>query len=263
MKIIFSFVLLSSFILSGCAGVFVPPMPSVQLPPDAKIGVYVNASQYPMHTHIGTTIFNNDAKEYPYDWQMQSTLFDITKTEIEKNTVFSVVDLSAMSADEMLKHNFVEVKDKKWNLVASNNELRQHLLEQGIYAVIIINEAKTLAQLNCSQYGCTEFYSQGYGLFTRSFFGMDTYLASASFNISAELLDPAIDLAIVKALRDETHFLKKHTELKTFADPKDFENITAEEMAPVKQGIEKYISNIVGIIATYLKGDFSETNKRR
>ncbi|WP_371194823.1 hypothetical protein [Glaciecola sp. SC05] len=248
-------ILFMTLLLSGCLSTYVPPMPPLKTVPNPKLGLYVNVSNTPKHTHVGTTIFNNDVKMYDYDWQMQSRIVELVSNKIESTTQYEVVDLSFLSPDEISKLDFATVNDKQWKLIEQNEDLRQKLLERGITAIMSIEETPTLAQLACSQYGCTEFYSQGHGLFTRSFFGLDTYIASASYIMTAELLDPGVDLFMFETLSEFRGFQKRHIILDDFEDPNDFENITEEEFLPVRAAIDDYLIELTTTISQFLNGE--------
>lgn len=245
--------LVFTLLLTGCKSIYVPPVPPLKFDPEMKVGLLVNISDNPKHTHIGTTIFNNDFKGYDHDWQMQAVVTDLFKREIEAATSFTVVELDNPSAAA----NFVGIADKQWYLNPSAEAARQALLAQGIGVVITITEVPTLAMLNCSQYGCTEFYSQGQGLFTRSFFGIDNYHASASYDFTAEILDPGVDLMIFENMRELVSYDQKNASF-SMEDPADFENITEQEFAVVKMQIERYIASVAQQMSRYLNGEFEQ-----
>lgn len=256
-----TFLLVILVFMSGCAARFVPPVEQVSLPDKAKIGVFIDVSNSPTHTHIGTTVFNNHVKSYPYEWQLKEEAFATIKRQIEENTPFTVVALSAPLINDITDLNFVAVKDKQWAFIDRTSALRESLLAQGIHAVIGIKEAQTLAELNCSQYGCVEFYSEGYGLFTRSFFGLDRYYASSSFEITAEILDPAVDMVLLEELWEMNLYTGKHNLLDGFKDPVDFNNFTEQEMLPVKDGVLAYIEKMANQISQYLNGNIQQPKR--
>ena len=253
---LFKFATISFYLLlaSGCASVYVPPMPEYSLPENSKLGLLVTVGEHPKHSHVGTTIFNNFVKEYEYDWDMEEAVFQIYKEEIESTTGFSVVNLRDHGIAESSDLNFVDIKNKQWAENDANKVLRQTLIEKGIYAVVSISEAPTLASLECSNYGCAQQYSDGYGLFTRSIFGMDRYVASASFNISTEIIRPLIDIGAQEDMREVTHFANKNKTIADFSDPADFKNITEDELAPAKEGILEFIKSLAAATSRYLTG---------
>ncbi|MBV1928905.1 MAG: hypothetical protein KUG81_05275 [Gammaproteobacteria bacterium] len=245
-------------VTTGCASLYVPPLPQYSLPKNAQIGLLVTASEFPKHTHVGTTVFNNFAKDYEYQWRMEEFIFNEYKQEIEKSTGFSVVNLRDLGVENAAELNFVGVKDKQWSLIEGNSQLRDTLIEKGIYAVVSISEVPTLASLECSQFGCTEHYSQGYGLFTRSFLGIDRYMASASFSISVEIINPLADIAVQKGMRDILRFSNKNKIISDFKDPEDFKNISEQELSPIKNEILSYIKSVAAATSRYLSGSLTD-----
>lgn len=254
------FVGLSILFMSACVSTYVPPTPNYKLTAGDKIGILINAKDNPTHTHVGTTIFHNFASEYEFNWGIKQAIFDEFKSRIEGMSPYQLVNLEdyAISKTDLTK--FVEVKDKKWSFSQTNRELRETLLQAGIKAVIIIEEAPSLAVLECGAYGCSEHYSQGYRLFTRSFLGMDRYMAASSFRIQIETLDEPIDIMLLDEFRETQHYLSKHPMLEDFEDPEDFKKLTEAEMAPVKAGIVNYFSNLAIMLKDFLEGSSTQTN---
>ncbi|WP_337879220.1 hypothetical protein [Rheinheimera sp.] len=248
-------VLAFSLLLSACVSTYVPPTPSLNLPAKTKIGVLVIAGDSTKHSHVGTTIFNNFDTSYAYNWHMADSIFTTLKSQLEQPGRFEVVDLSRWNQMSLQPLDFVDVQNKNWQFNPAPELLRQRLLAEGIQVVISVYETPSLAFLQCSSYGCSEFYSQGYGLFTRSFLGMDMYFSSAAFAISVETIHQPVDLTLMPKLEALTNYQAKHKELGDFEDPKDFNNITAEEMEPVRQSILTYFSGLGAQIKAYLNGE--------
>ena len=235
----------------GCASLYVPALPNYSLPEHTRIGLFVSASEFPKHTHVGTTIFNNFSKDYEYPWKMEESIFKTFQQEIEHSTGFVVLNLKDLGITNTSELNFVEVKDKQWSLVEENTSLRDSLIELGIYAVVSISESPTLANLECSAYGCAEHYSEGYGLFTRSFLGINSYFASSSFTVSIEIIDTPADIGVQQDMRDILHFNNKNKILTNFEAPKEFRNITQEELNPIREEILNYIKYVAAAAGHY------------
>lgn len=246
------------FLLSGCMSIYVPPMPTVEIKQNAKLGLLVNTSNTPTHSHVGTTIFNNYVNTYDHNWNMQSRIFELFKNNIEENTNYTVVDLSELTVEEQNKLNFVGVTNKQWTELEQNASLKQKLLEMNISSIITITEVPTTAMLNCSQFGCTNFYSQGQGMFSRSVFGMHTYMASASYSFEVELLDPAVDLMYFESLRELTRFDSLNFIVKDFPSPVDIKQMKEEEFLPIRDKIENHLETIAQTISKGLQSQLPE-----
>lgn len=246
-------VLVLALLMSACATVYVPPVPQYNTPAKGKIGVYIDTSDTIKHSHIGTTIFNNFNSEYEYDWRMEDTIFELVKQELAKsNSAIEVVNLKQLDGVKYDGLNLVGISGKTWAFSEGSEEMRKSLVDNGVYAVISISETPTLALLNCGQYGCSEFYSQGQGLFTRSFLGMDSYHASASYDINIELLTTPVDISMLEDVRELLSFQNKNPKISGFHAPADFKNITEQEMLPVKANIEAYLQTVTQTARPYL-----------
>lgn len=218
--------------------------------PKQKVGVFINAKKFPSHTHVGTTKFNNFIKEYSYDWQLTSTVFNKLKTAIEHSSSFEVVDVTS-KVKGVWQLDFVVKQNENWAFSENQNPLRKSLLADGITKIIVVEEAPSVAITECGTYGCSEHESKGFGLFTRSFLGTDHYIASASFDISIESLDRPVDIAaepLFKELQDDA---RKNGRIEEFIPPKDFDNISEQELAPVKSSIFSYFDRLAATVAKY------------
>lgn len=258
-KLFFISITLATFLI-GCT-TFVPPVPAYKLKENGNVGLLVVAKSNPTHTHVGTTIFNNDVKEYDYDWNMQQTIFGQFKETIEQNSNYKVVDLKTIGYKDSDPSSFVTIKDKQWIFDPSNTAFRENLLENNIDIIVIIKEGQTLASLECSQYGCNRFHSEGYGLFTRSFFGLDRYHASKSFSMSIQTLDTPINLLLTNGFKETQELTEKSKLMSDFEDPKDFKNITKEELEPIRLNIIEYFKNLATLTRNFIDGDKLPTNK--
>jgi hypothetical protein len=238
-------------LLVGCSTVYVPPVDSSSLPKQGKVALIVNVSDKPKHTHAGTTVFNNFVKSYDYNWQLESFIVDEFTSKIERKTTLKVDRLP-----NKYFANYVEINNKQWVFNQESEELRQQLREQGYVAVVSIIEVPSLASLECSQFGCAEHYSAGYGLFTRSFLGLDRYIGSASFHISAEIIASPVDLSKIGELSELLAYDKKNSEIEHFEDPDNFENLTEEEMNLVKKHVYNYLSRVADKMGDYFSGSF-------
>ena len=229
------------------------PVSKPVVPPKQKVGVWVSAKKFPTHTHIGTTKFNNFTKEYSYDWQLNNTLYSTFKKAIEQNSRFTAVDISSM-VDDAGALDFVMGEGNNGSFNDKQNTLRQSLLDKGIATVIIVEEAPTVAITECGTYGCSEHQSKGFGLFTRSFLGTDHYIASASFNVSIERLDKPVDILTLPVFTEFQDDALKNERVEDFTPPDNFDEITEQELAPIKNTIVNYFDRLATAVGKYLSG---------
>lgn len=229
------------------------PVSKPVAPPKPKVGVWVSAKKFPTHTHIGTTKFNNFTKEYSYDWQLNNTLYSTFKKAIEQNSRFTTVDISSMVGDAGAL-DFVMGEGRNGSFNEKQNTLRKSLLDKGIATVIIIEEAPTVAITECGTYGCSEHQSKGFGLFTRSFLGTDHYIASASFNVNVERLDKPVDVLTLPTFTEFQDDALKNERVEDFTPPDNFDEITEQELAPIKNTIVNYFDRLATAVGKYLSG---------
>ena len=229
------------------------PVSKPVAPPKQKVGVWVSAKTFPTHTHIGTTKFNNFTKEYSYDWQLNNTLYSTFKKAIEQNSRFTAVDISSM-VDDAGALDFVMGEGNNGAFNDNQNTLRKSLLDKGIATVIIVEEAPTVAITECGTYGCSEHQSKGFGLFTRSFLGTDHYIASASFNVSIERLDKPVDILTLPLFTEFQDDVLKNERVEDFTPPDNFDEITEQELAPIKNTIVNYFDRLATAVGKYLSG---------
>ncbi|CAI4155063.1 conserved exported hypothetical protein [Alteromonas macleodii] len=229
------------------------PVSKPVAPPKPKVGVWVSAKKFPTHTHIGTTKFNNFTKEYSYDWQLNNTLYSTFKKAIEQNSRFTTVDISSMVGDAGAL-DFVMGEGGNGSFNEKQNTLRKSLLDKGIATVIIIEEAPTVAITECGTYGCSEHQSKGFGLFTRSFLGTDHYIASASFNVNVERLDKPVDVLTLPTFTEFQDDALKNERVEDFTPPDNFDEITEQELAPIKNTIVNYFDRLATAVGKYLSG---------
>lgn len=188
------FVCLIMLLLNGCVGIKVPDVPDYSFMPTDKIGLIVFAnSSGPTHTHVGTTIFNNYTNNYNIDWDIQAAITEHFIEGVEHIAPIEVVNLS----QQMDRYSgLVTITDDKWQLSLIKQAEVNQLLDDGIKAVVSITEIpKVLVASECSAFGCTERYANGYGLFSRGMIGFDTFMKVNSFAVNVELLEPPADLA--------------------------------------------------------------------
>jgi len=156
---------------------------------------------------------------------MDKEIYNTLKTEIESRTSLEVITINEVNGFNSTNNipDMVGVKDKVWALKDNAKIIKDKFLDQNIIAVLQIIEKPSLVALECSNFGCTERYSQGYGIYTRSLFGITRYLAAPSFDISLEMLNPLVDIGQLKQFNKLIS--TDGININNFNKPKDFKNI--------------------------------------
>ncbi|RZQ54716.1 hypothetical protein C1E23_02230 [Pseudoalteromonas phenolica] len=240
-------------LLSACASYELPPEPDITLPKNTKIAILINTSSSPKHTHIGATPFSNFVKEYDYDWDIQNNIFKVFKGALEKIQDYKVVDLRDYGLDTLEPTGLILVENNQWKYSETHSELIKELLKDNVRLVIHIDEKPTYFTSNCGAYSCITYYSEGLGLVSRSVLGVKSYYASASYNISAELLDPLYPITAQKEMRSLNNHRIKNKLLNNYKVPKMFKNITEDEFEDVKKGVLEQMNFFAMHIYYYLK----------
>lgn len=248
-------------LITGCNSIYVPPVENYQPMNKPKVALLVDVHNHLTHTHIGTTIFNNFSNTYDHDWTLKKDIYNTIAKTLETNSGAEVLPLSSLVHAESLDLDFVNVENKMWQFNANNIEIKNALVDQGIIAVITVKEVPKLVELNCSQYGCSEFHANGHGLYTRSFFGMDSYYTAATYNINAEIISQPIDLSIMEGLLNLTSLDNRLISLDVQQDPADHKKLEKAFFTPVKTSLMRYFDKVSETIADYLNGHFDTSKK--
>lgn len=227
---------ITALFIAGCATS--PPLPKIESSRGDRIGVLVEAGDNPSHAHIGTTVFNNFSKKYPYNWNLRS---EVTRTieQTVRNSGFTAVDLRAEGINYADVSGLIQGTGEKWQITSGKEETMRRLREQlRLKAVLVLKETRVMTALECAGGPCSERYADNSGLYTRSFFGLTRYNAVAAYQWNVFVLDPVADAAKADPLRSMLRI--PSTPLSGFKDPADFENITEAEFAPVREAILRF-----------------------
>jgi hypothetical protein len=245
-------------ILTGCESIYVPPSPIVSPINQGKVALLVDVKSNPTHTHIGTTVFNNFSKQYPYEWQLGEKIYTLLESDIEKKSNLKVVNLKDLGMKVPTENlwDFVVIKDKQWFANEKLNSIRKQLKQQNIIAIVKIVEKPLPVAFECTGGGCVDRYSEGYGLYTRSLLGFTRYEAAPSFDIAIELLDPVVDIEKFDSISKVSSSLG--LPIKGFKKPNDFKNISELEFEPVKRAILENMQNLSQLLTDFFNGNFKE-----
>ncbi|MFK8068382.1 MAG: hypothetical protein AB8D52_09055 [Gammaproteobacteria bacterium] len=246
---VYLFLIISMLTLTGCATPL--PIPSFETKKGDRIGYIVEIGEGALHTHVGTTIFNNFNKKYPLKWELDSAVSEIMKNELNKSG-FVAVDLGieGISSEEL--SSLIIDSEEKWKYASGKEKIITNLVEdRDLKAVVIVKENRVLVALECAGGPCSERYADSSGLYTRSFFGLSQYFAVPAFNLNVYLLDPPADIASGETLREMLSI--PSVPLKDYSSPDNFDQLTEEELLPVKEAILEFSRKMASEITTGLK----------
>lgn len=250
-------IFLITALLQACA--LTPPAPpTFNMPKDSRVGIYVDTGSNPYHAHIGTTIFNNFQKQYPYNWDLEVFTYVQVDSQLKKAGFITINLKKAGFTFAEIKH-LVTQHDKEWahnpQTVDASTRLRDDF---GLSAVVVIKESQVQADLECAGGPCSNRMIGGSGLYSRSMFGMTRYKAVAAITTKIFLLDPPAQLDRNGPLSSQWD--DRAINLNDYAGAEDFDNFTKNELQPVRIAIEEYITRMAENIVTSLNP--TQTNSK-
>lgn len=232
------FGILSCLIVSGCA-VKLPPLDHVKPDEISRVGILVDVTDNPRHTHIGTTIFNNFEKGLPYYWELNDTIVS-QLTECASSRGLSLVPLDARDYSREDIRELIEVKGESWRFKPEGANLRSQLIQgHDLDAIIVIDEVNLGVM-----YPYEVNHATGYGLFTRGVFGSVTYIAYHHLMPFIYYLRQPGWLGVMSTLDPPIEY---STPLPRFRDVSNIKRVTDAELKPVRDAIEAYVSEMARV----------------
>lgn len=190
--------LIPALMLAGCAAA--PAGPPFTLHPGDRVGLLVEAGDMPVHTHYESDgrSAGRIARAYPYDWQLDSAVAATVQRELTQ-AGFSVVDLESQGLRHDDLAGLIGPAGRQWQ--PSAGPLYEGLRAQGVRAVVLVKDARTLAVQDCSGGPCDRV-AEGPGVYSSSTNGVTSWRAVSGFQWNVFLLDPPGDLATASPLRE-------------------------------------------------------------
>ena len=237
--------------LTACATSPVPETISVN--DGKKIGILVDASDFPTHTHLSISVLSRPfVKDLKVDWQIEEAIIQTLRDEIEGNTQFEVVNLRSLGINST---NDADIVRTKFGSKKLNNEVANNLKSQGVSVVVNIAERPTQASEYCpfeTPSNCVALYSQGYGVVSQGHALGDNFYASASFKTQIESTNPPAMLNYERGLRGINSYFSTNRQLRYNEVPRSPKRITDEELEPFKREVLQHFSDMGKKIAVYL-----------
>ncbi len=224
---------ITALVVAGCATS--PPLPRIEAARGDRVGILVDGDDDLSHTHIGTTVFNNFNKKYPFAWHMNG---EVTRTieQRVRDAGFTPVNLR----DERIQYadvaGLVQPTSDQWKVAAGKDEAFRSLRDRlRLKALIVLKEASVLVGKKCYDSPCEERYVHASGLYTRSAFGLTAYYAVAAYQWNVFVLDPIADTASADPLKSV--LMDSATRAPRLKDTTDFHQLTEAELLPVRDAI--------------------------
>lgn len=234
-SVIFGIVIATT--LAGCA-VF-PPLPTIVTARGDRIGVFVESGDTPLHTHIGTTVFNNFEKKYDYNWNLKTEITNIVQRSIT-SAGFIPIDLQAQGIRYSDVQGLIRPAGGKWEVPKDKDEaLRRLRSDLRLKALVVLKEARVMTARECTGGPCSERYADGSGLYTRSFLNMTSYSAVAAYQWNVFVLDSPADTVLAEPLWSIVKM--PSARILEFKSPANFDNLTEAEFAPVREAVLSFV----------------------
>lgn len=258
---------ISILLFGGCG---YTPVPKYSFEPNDKIGYLVDISSGSVtHKHFGTTMFTNFEKKYPYEWNLNNYIERQIISTIKHKYKFDAVNLkNANFTKDDLKDLILSSGDS-WMINKEHEDVYNKLKTMNLKAVIFITNGK-------QRYGDSK-YVYDYGIFTFSSIHeiSEIYTIPKPFDEKIYMIDHPADLDILASnaydkIRNKKTMsrnfdmtvatLEVENEI-DFITPKDFKNITEEEMRPFKKKLYEHFDYKIEAIGKTLHHDDRNSTK--
>lgn len=229
------------WLVSMTACVSVPNTPAFDLPTGSKIGYDIVLDEKISHTHYGTTIFNNFVRvKEDENWALNEfakseaqrliQLYGFEPFEIKRDEFFSELpELPKKPTEEQVQEHL-------------DQRLKQ-LSQEGVAAVFTLMSHRNTVAMECSNFGCTEFYADTPGFYSRGLVFLPPFLhAVLPSSHSSYIVKPYGSIN-----NSRGPYSEYQPQLKLIEDfkPADFKQMTDEEWLTVKANLEELITNII------------------
>jgi hypothetical protein len=234
MKKIIIYMSILLIVLTGCTKE--PTVPEYYLKADDRIGYIIQGSEKILHTHLGTTLFNDFEKKYDTSWNFST---EIEKT-LTKYVRGELLNLKKYGVTETQIKNLFTVNDGSW--VVQDKKLYNELLYlYDVKAIILIYQGETSVD---------EFESEvsESGLFSKHTLGFKRYVGVNAYKVKLYILNPNAIVSIQSHKKSELlyHSLYFSNQEKSgFKKPNDIDNITEKELLPLRHSILRMLEDTI------------------
>lgn len=240
MKIVKLFVSISLLVsLSAC--VSFPNTPAFDLPAGSKIGYDISLSEDIGHAHYGTTIFNNFIKvEEEQSWKLN----EFAKSEAQRLIRLHGFEPVEIKQDEFFQE-LAELPEKSTTEQKDEylSKRLKVLSQEGVDAVFVLNSHKNIVATECGNFGCTEFYANTPGFYSRGLVFLPPFLhAVLPSSHNSYVVAPYAPISNQKG--PYSKYSRQLKLMKGFK-PANFKKMTNAEWLTVKVTLEELITEII------------------
>ncbi|MFN2334804.1 MAG: hypothetical protein ABR550_10310 [Wenzhouxiangellaceae bacterium] len=216
-----------------------------------RVGVLVQTPTQGVHTHVGTTVFNNFTREYPFELNLaQEFQSDLSERLVSAGLEPVLIDDATLAGID--KH-VVGLRDDEWAIVdqveAIGDVQAQHRLDA---LVRVWPLGRHVVATECSNLGCTDRYADGAGLYTRGLLVMLQSMAVPGVDFEVILFDPLLKVSSYEPLRNIEGFGRGATLIDDFKRPEDLKSLNDAELQAVREAIAARMKALAEAIAVGL-----------
>jgi len=228
-------------LVSITACVSLPNTPAFDLPTGSKVGYDISLSEEIGHAHYGTTVFNNFVRvQEGKNWELD----EFAKSEAQRLIRLHGFEPFEIRQDEVF-HDLAELPKKPTDV-----QLQEHLdkrlkklAEMGLGAVFSLNSHRNMVAMECSNFGCAEFYANTPGFYSRGLVFLPPFLhAVLPSSHGSYIVEPYAPIS-----NHAGPYSKYNPQLKLMKGfkPVNFKEMTNEEWLAVKVKLLELITEII------------------
>lgn len=238
-------------LVSGCASFSGPPRPPEAVLEKGRVGLLLEMPEQVVHTHVGTTVFNNFSREYDFDPNLtQDFKRHLSEHLVEVGLEPVVIENSALAGFD---GHVVGLREATWSIANEADSVGEIRSQNRLDALIRVWPIKRhLVAMECSNMGCNDRYAEGPGLYTRGIFGLLQSMAVPGVGYEVILFEPLFNLASYKPLRSIEGFGSRATLIEDFKRPDDLKNLSDAELRAVRDAIAARLEDLAEAIAVGL-----------
>lgn len=238
-------------LVSGCASFTGPPRPPEAVLENGRVGIVLKMPEQVVHTHIGTTVFNNFSREYDFDLNLTKDF----ERQLSDNLVKAGLEPVAIENSALAEFDghVVGLRDSIWYIKNEAESVAGIRTEYRLDALIRVWPiGRHMVAMECSSMGCNERYAEGPGLYTRGIFGLLQSMAVPGVAFEVILFEPVFELSSYKPLRTVKGFGLNATVIDDFSRPDDLKKLSDAELRAVRDAITVRLETLAEAIASGL-----------
>ncbi len=235
-------------LLAGCATLGYPPVPDYQIEPQARVGFYIDGiGGNPIHSHVGTTIFNNFTKMYDQIWPLEEHAIASLKAEAVRHSLVAV-DLRGAGLDGEVLAALMTTSSEGWEYTPEGADLAARIVDEHRLDAVVVMRGLERHQVTyiCGYGGCQSTSAEGMGVLSRGMFGHLNFSAVPAIAMQVYVLEPRVNLARYGALAEQLRVNQNTVNLRGKVErPDDLKELDEDLLATVREALEQRIEELI------------------